>query len=90
MTKQQRALLAAQVQRAVEIKNIIADLTDELDDIKVALDESGLDRLDVEYASAVKVVQQKKLFSQSEACKILGPQAAKCFYNKDVIFWKFS
>ena len=89
MTKQQQALLAAQVQRAVEIKGMIADLTDELDDIKEALDLSGLDRLEVGEHFAVKVVQQKRLFSQAEACKILGTKAEKCFYLKDSIFWKF-
>jgi hypothetical protein len=89
MTKQQQALLAAQVQRAVEIKGIIADLTDELDEIKEALDLSGLDRLEVGEHTAVKVVQQKRLFSQAEACKILGTKAEKCFYTKPSIFWKF-
>lgn len=90
MTKQQQAILAAQVARAVEIKEMIAGLTDELDEIKEALDESGLDRLEVGEHIALKIVQQKRLFSQSEACKILGPQANQCFYDKDVIFWKFA
>lgn len=90
MTKQQQATLAALLARAVEIKGMISELTDELDDIKEAFDESGLDRMDVDQHYAVKVVQQKKLFSQAEACKILGPKAAQCFYLKDSIYWKFN
>jgi hypothetical protein len=90
MTKQQQALLAAKVQRAVEIKNMISDLTDELDAIKEVFDLSGLDRLDAGDHSAVKVVQEKRLFSQAEACKLLGTKAEKCFYTKPSIFWRFN
>ncbi len=90
MTKQQRNALAEQVRRGAEIKRMISDLNDELDDILEALDHSGLDRLDVEFASAVKVSQVRRLFSQAEACKLLGKKAEACFYDRPVVFWKIS
>jgi hypothetical protein len=82
--------LSDDVLRAVEIKRIVADLTEELHDIEGRLDESDLDRLDYEGHSAVKVSQVRRLFSQAEACKLLGKRAAGCFYDKPVVFWKFN
>jgi hypothetical protein len=88
MTKQER--IAEMVQRAVEIKRVIEDLSEELDGITEQLDESGLDHVVAGQYSATKVSQVKRLFSQSEAVKLLGAKAKACFYPKPVVFWKFS